>query len=129
MRIEKKLLNKYELKGPRYTSYPTINNFNDIDDIDDNDKKSLINMFTFFSRIKTQQPISLYVHIPFCSSLCYYCACNKIITQDNNQADIYLEYIQKEWDLYKNMFRSEIEINSLHFGGGSPTFLTDKQLK
>ncbi|MBT4571425.1 MAG: oxygen-independent coproporphyrinogen III oxidase [Nitrosomonadales bacterium] len=124
--IEKEILNKYEVKGPRYTSYPTINNFNDVLG---NENKSLTKMLKFFGHIKAQKPISLYVHIPFCDSLCYYCACNKIITKNKSHADIYLDYIQKEWELYKNIFHSEIEINSLHLGGGTPTFLTNEQLR
>jgi len=73
--------------------------------------------------------LSLYVHLPFCDTVCYYCACNKIATKDRSRADIYLDYLEKEVSLVRREFATQPEVSQLHLGGGTPTFLTNLQLE
>ncbi len=119
------LLRRFDLSGPRYTSYPTADRFVDAFTADD------------YVRALTQRrtgpaamtlPLSLYVHIPFCESLCYYCACNKIITKDHSRAQTYLRYLSQEIDLHIATIGRGQVVSQLHFGGGTPTFFTDDQL-
>ena len=74
-------------------------------------------------------PLSLYVHIPFCESLCYYCACNKIITKHHDRADVYLRYLSREIDLHTAQCGVGQVVSQLHLGGGTPTFLSDDGLR
>lgn len=116
--FDKNLINSLPSSGPRYTSYPTAdrfnNNFKEIDYI------NALNL-------KTNKNLSLYIHIPFCNVICYYCGCNKIITKDNSKSEIYIQYLKKELDLIKNYLPISNKIRQLHFGGGTPTFLTNEQ--
>lgn len=75
------------------------------------------------------KPLSLYAHLPFCNTVCYYCGCNKIITKDHSKADIYLDYLEKEVDMVVNELGQREKVVQLHFGGGTPTFLSDEQLE
>ncbi|NVK54883.1 MAG: oxygen-independent coproporphyrinogen III oxidase [Alteromonadaceae bacterium] len=111
------LLNKYNLNGPRYTSYPTALEFNE--SINDT---NLINA----AQTSPNGELSLYVHIPFCHSLCYYCGCNKIITRHTEKADRYLDYLAKEIVRRAPTF-NHYRVQQLHLGGGSPSFLSTKQ--
>lgn len=111
------LIAKYNINGPRYTSYPTA-----------------LALQAPFSEQQVQaalegseNPLSLYVHLPFCHELCYYCGCNKIVTRHQHKADIYLEALQQEMRLYKTRL-GERQCHNLHLGGGTPTFLTAQQL-
>ena len=119
------LLRRYDVPGPRYTSYPTADRFVEAFRADDyivalKQRKVL--------SATAVQPLSLYVHVPFCESLCYYCACNKIITKHHERAAIYLEYLERELDLHvQHLGRGQV-VSQLHFGGGSPTFLSDGEL-
>ena len=119
------LLRRYDVPGPRYTSYPTADRFVEAFRADDyivalKQRKVL--------SATAVQPLSLYVHVPFCESLCYYCACNKIITKHHERAAIYLEYLERELDLHvQHLGRGQV-VSQLHFGGGSPTFLSDEEL-
>ncbi|MDT0603844.1 oxygen-independent coproporphyrinogen III oxidase [Thalassotalea castellviae] len=112
------LLNKYNTSGPRYTSYPTALEFHD--DFSDQD---------FIKAIKNSpnRELSLYVHIPFCHSLCYYCGCNKVITRHRSKADTYLEYLAEEINARAELF-TEYTVKQLHWGGGTPSFLTHQQI-
>jgi oxygen-independent coproporphyrinogen III oxidase len=112
-----KLISKYNINGPRYTSYPTALALST--DFDPALVPSAINNCT--------DELSLYVHIPFCHKLCYYCGCNKVITRHQHKADIYLDALAREMALYTPLL-AEKSINQLHLGGGTPTFLTEVQL-
>ncbi len=112
------LLNKYNTSGPRYTSYPTALEFH-------HDFKHA----DFIQAIQgsANRDLSLYVHIPFCHTLCYYCGCNKVITRHRDKADTYLEYLAKEIALQAPLF-NEYTVKQLHWGGGTPSFLTHNQI-
>ena len=120
------LLRQYDVSGPRYTSYPTADRFVEAFSAED------------YSQALTQRrsgaaalalPLSLYVHIPFCESLCYYCACNKIITKHHDRAAEYLRYLAREVDLHTAQIGVGQTVSQLHLGGGSPTFLSDDELR
>ena len=106
----------YERHVPRYTSYPTAVEFADGD----------FNTPVLASLNTQHQHISLYIHIPFCQSLCNYCGCNKRITQDKSKADIYLDYLANEMRQISAVSPS-LKVSHIHYGGGSPSFLTQEQ--
>lgn len=116
--FDPQLLSKYNTSGPRYTSYPTALEFHDNFTHDD-----------FIEAVKhsSNRELSLYVHIPFCHTLCYYCGCNKVITRHRDKADTYLEYLAQEIALQAPLF-SDYKVKQLHWGGGTPSFLTHKQI-
>lgn len=118
------LIKKYNLSGPRYTSYPTAVVFND----DYRESQHKKNLMGYFEQSKTK-PLSLYFHIPFCDTLCFFCACNKIATKKRDKADIYLDYLEKEIIMQAALIPAERVVEQMHFGGGTPTFLTHPQLK
>jgi oxygen-independent coproporphyrinogen-3 oxidase len=112
------LIEKYNYSGPRYTSYPTALEFNE--------------EFTeadFVSAVanSTNESLSLYIHIPFCHMLCYYCGCNKIITRHQHKADQYLEFLAKEIKARAQLFKHQL-VTQMHWGGGTPTFLNKQQI-
>ena len=113
------LINKYNVSGPRYTSYPTALSLNE-----GYDKHDLINAV----ESSQSRSLSLYVHIPFCSQLCYYCGCNKIITRHQSKADTYIDFLAKEIAAQAPLFK-HYSVEQLHLGGGTPTFLTPQQMK
>lgn len=124
--ISESLIRQYDVSGPRYTSYPTADRF--------------VEAFTAEDYIQALEqrrsgasalalPLSLYVHIPFCESLCYYCACNKIITKHHDRATAYIKYLSREIDLHIQHMGVGQSVSQLHFGGGSPTFLSDDELR
>ena len=119
------LLRRFDVPGPRYTSFPTADRF--------------VEAFTAvdYAQALSQRrsgvaarslPLSIYVHIPFCESLCYYCACNKVITRHHERAAPYLRYLEREVELHTQQMGKGQAISQLHLGGGSPTFLTDEEL-
>ncbi|WP_293749479.1 oxygen-independent coproporphyrinogen III oxidase [uncultured Paraglaciecola sp.] len=116
--FEQKLLNKYDTSGPRYTSYPTALEFSDNFSNDE-----LIRA----GQSSSTKELSLYLHIPFCHSLCYYCGCNKIVTRHTAKADIYLDNLEKEILSRAQTFGTR-SIRQLHLGGGTPSFLSHAQL-
>lgn len=124
--ITPELLKQYDVPGPRYTSYPTADRF--------------VEAFgqREYGQALTQRregpaamnlPLSLYVHIPFCESLCYYCACNKIITRHHSKGATYLRYLAREVELHTEALGTSQPVSQLHLGGGSPTFLADDELR
>lgn len=119
------LLRKFDLNGPRYTSYPTADRFVEAF-TEDAYQEALGQRRVGVSA--SSLPLSLYVHIPFCESLCYFCACNKIITKHHDKADTYLRYLSREIGLHTAHLGSTPSVNQLHLGGGTPTFLNDEQL-
>jgi len=120
------LIQKYNIPGPRYTSYPTVP-FWDKNGIDLEDwKQSVIHTFNNSNDL---EGISLYIHLPFCESLCTFCACHKHITKRHEVEAPYLETVLKEWNLYCDLFDSRPKIREIHLGGGTPTFFSSDHLK
>ena len=117
------LLRKFDTPGPRYTSYPTADRF-----AADFGPTETVRILEALNRSGPSSPLSLYVHIPFCESLCYYCACNKIITRHHERAAGYLDALEKELALVVESLGTGRPVSQLHFGGGSPTFLSDAEL-
>jgi len=119
--FDTELIIRYGGRGPRYTSYPTALQFGDQLTADDYLQNALASN-------ATDVPLSLYVHIPFCHALCYYCGCNKIVT--NNQARVrqYLKNLYREIDMQAELFERKRKVEQLHFGGGTPTYLDARQL-
>ncbi|BCO27401.1 oxygen-independent coproporphyrinogen III oxidase [Rhodoferax lithotrophicus] len=124
--ISESLIRQYDVSGPRYTSYPTADRF--------------VEAFTSQDYIQALEqrrsgaaamvlPLSLYIHIPFCESLCYYCACNKIITKHHDRSAAYLKYLGREVDLHIQHMGVGQVVSQLHLGGGSPTFMSDSELR
>jgi oxygen-independent coproporphyrinogen-3 oxidase len=124
--ISESLIRQYDVSGPRYTSYPTADRFVEAFSADDY-IQALEQRRAGASALAL--PLSLYVHIPFCESLCYYCACNKIITKHHDRAQAYLRYLNREIDMHVRHMGAGQVISQLHFGGGSPTFLSDDELR
>ena len=111
------LIQKYNQSGPRYTSYPTALEFNESYQDED---------FKVAAARYPHKPLSLYVHIPFCHKLCYFCACNKIITRHQHKVDIYLDYLEKEIKYRSALFKQR-KVTQIHWGGGTPTYLNEEQ--
>ena len=120
------LLTRFDVPGPRYTSYPTADRF--VEAFSEADYIQALDQRREATRLKGQ-PLSLYVHIPFCESLCYYCACNKIITKHKDRAATYLRYLTREVELQVAHLGTGHSISQLHLGGGTPTFLSDDELR
>ncbi len=114
------LIKKYDQSGPRYTSYPTANNFSAFTQTQYEQQVALSN--------NRQGPISLYCHIPFCDTVCFYCGCNKVVTKDKTKAEVYLQALFKEIDMQSALFDKTRQVDQMHFGGGTPTFLSDEQI-
>lgn len=123
MRIERDLILRYSKQLPRYTSYPTALEFTP-QFTEHNWRNSLLS----YIESNKQPSLSLYCHIPFCRSLCYFCACNKIITKTRDEVRPYLTGIIKEIGLYSSMFGESASISQLHWGGGSPNFLNPAEI-
>lgn len=119
------LISKYNVAGPRYTSYPTVPYW-------ENDSFSLKkwkqNLIQSFQESNPEQGISLYIHLPFCESLCTFCGCNKRITKNHAVETPYLESILQEWKLYLELFEEKPLIKEIHLGGGTPTFFSPENL-
>lgn len=120
------LLRRFDVPGPRYTSYPTADRF--VEAFGQEDYILALEQRRTGSVAKAL-PLSLYVHIPFCESLCYYCACNKIITKHHDRAEVYLRYLSREIDLHTAHCGVGQVVSQLHLGGGTPTFLSDAGLR
>lgn len=121
--IPEDMLRQYDVAGPRYTSYPTADRF-----VPDFGELQYINALRSCRGGTPSAPLSLYAHIPFCQSLCYYCACNKIVTKHHARARRYLDYLKLELDRVVEHLGSGRSVSQLHLGGGTPTFLNDEEL-
>ena len=124
--MKSSLISKYNVPGPRYTSYPTVPYWNTKEFSLENWKKNVIRSFT---ESNAAEGISLYIHLPFCESLCTFCGCNKRITKNHAVETPYLESVLKEWLLYLEMFPERPIIKELHLGGGTPTFFSAENLR
>jgi oxygen-independent coproporphyrinogen-3 oxidase len=120
--ISAETLQRFDVPGPRYTSYPTADRFRD------GFSPADLELRLRGRATGTPRPLSLYVHIPFCESICYYCACNKIITRNHGHTEQYLDALENEMSLYVPQMGNARRVSQLHFGGGTPTFLTDEEL-
>ena len=116
------LINRYDKAGPRYTSYPTALELHE--GFGDEDYRQQIAKSN-----AAGGPLSLYFHIPFCDTVCFYCACNKIVTKNRKHAEPYLESLYKEISLLGALFDNQRVVNQLHWGGGTPTFLSFEQMQ
>jgi oxygen-independent coproporphyrinogen III oxidase len=117
------LLQRFDIPGPRYTSYPTADRF-----VDAFDSEAFAGWLGKRGESGGQIPLSLYVHLPFCNTVCYYCACNKVITKDHSRTAEYLQALAREVELIDARLTGPRQIEQLHFGGGTPTFLTNDEL-
>jgi len=121
--FDRPLVEKYDRPGPRYTSYPTAPQFHAA--FAEDDYRAAAERS---NRAETPKSLSVYVHIPFCKSLCYYCACNKIITHNTERAAEYLEWLKQEIRVQGALFDESRRMTQLHLGGGTPTYLSNAQL-
>jgi oxygen-independent coproporphyrinogen-3 oxidase len=118
------LIARLSRNGPRYTSYPTADRFTESFGYRD--------FLHAVADLRTRgggKPLSLYLHIPFCDTVCYYCACNKIVTKNREKAATYLAYLKREVEMQGRLFAGMNEVEQLHFGGGTPTYLSDAQME
>jgi oxygen-independent coproporphyrinogen-3 oxidase len=124
--MKNSLVNKYNVAGPRYTSYPTVPYWNTEMFSFEKWKETLIQSFI---ESNSSEGLSLYLHLPFCESLCTFCGCNKRITKRHEVESPYITAILKEWDLYCKLFNDKPKIKEIHLGGGTPTFFSTDNLK
>ncbi len=118
------LIRRFDVNGPRYTSYPTADRF--IEAFDADHYGAWLGKRTIGG---ISRPLSLYVHLPFCNTICYYCACNKIITKDHGRSAKYIKYLGKELALQASMLEGSHDVIQLHWGGGTPTFLSHDEMR
>lgn len=126
MKSVSSLVQKYNIPGPRYTSYPTVPYWKESTF---NASKWTESVKRSFNESNSEQGISLYIHLPFCESLCTFCGCNKRITKRHEVESPYIDSLLQEWQLYLQLFENRPIISELHFGGGTPTFFSPVQLK
>ncbi|MGI9527443.1 MAG: oxygen-independent coproporphyrinogen III oxidase [Weeksellaceae bacterium] len=124
--MNRQLINKYNIPGPRYTSYPTTPYWDEDTFTVEEWKRTLTQSY---SESNEKEGISIYIHLPFCESLCTFCACHKHITKRHSVEDDYIDTVIQEWDLYLNLFETKPIIKELHLGGGTPTFFSPENLK
>lgn len=120
LKFDPDLIRRHNVNGPRYTSYPTADQFRD-GEWTETYRQSIA--------VTDISSLSLYVHIPFCATICYYCACNKISTGNLKRADSYVQRLLREMELHSNLIDAPHRVEQLHFGGGTPTFLNDDQFE
>ena len=124
--MKSNLIQKYNIPGPRYTSYPTVPFWDKAGIAIEDWKNTLIKSF---AESNENEGISLYIHLPFCESLCTFCACHKKITKRHEVEQPYIETVLKEWDLYCDLFNERPKIREIHLGGGTPTFFSSDNLE
>lgn len=122
MKVDLDLIRKYNVPGPRYTSYPPATHFTD-----EVDKDAL--MESIRKNNETQRDLSLYYHLPFCESLCWFCGCTTVITKDHSRSENYLNHIYREMDLMREHLNPDRKVVQVHLGGGTPTFLQPDELR
>jgi oxygen-independent coproporphyrinogen-3 oxidase len=121
--FNKDLIRRYDTFGPRYTSYPTAVQFTSDFNADD-----YLKWVKCSNEDPIPAPISLYLHIPFCDTICYYCGCSKVITKDKSKATRYIELLKQEIKLQGALFAKDRLVTQIHWGGGTPTFLSDEEI-
>jgi oxygen-independent coproporphyrinogen-3 oxidase len=122
--VDQGLIRKYDVSGPRYTSYPTADRF--VEAFGASDCRHWLEKRNIGG---INKPLSVYVHLPFCDTICYYCACNKIITRDHGRSAKYIRYLDRELSLIGGLVDGDRRICQLHFGGGTPTFLSREEMR
>jgi oxygen-independent coproporphyrinogen-3 oxidase len=122
--FDPQLIRRFDVNGPRYTSYPTADRF-----VEAFDAGALKSWLAKRAIGGTSKPLSLYFHIPFCNTICYYCACNKIITKDHGRSAKYLTYLDKEIEIQAAALGGSRQVTQLHLGGGTPTFLSHDEMR
>jgi oxygen-independent coproporphyrinogen-3 oxidase len=122
--IDPVLIRKYDVSGPRYTSYPTADRF-----VEAFGEAELRQWLAKRNIGGITQPLSVYVHLPFCDTLCWYCACNKVVTRDHSKSAQYIKYLEKELALLATSLDGVQPIAQLHWGGGTPTFLEREEMQ
>lgn len=122
--FDRELIERCQTNAPRYTSYPTADRLN----LDFGSEEQIIQINEVFTE-EFDGPISLYIHIPFCNTLCLFCACTKIITNNRNKISEYLEYLEKEFAIYHKILQKKLKVVQLHFGGGSPSWLSIDEIR
>ena len=124
LQFDEAMLRKYDVSGPRYTSYPTAPQFTPAFD-----EAAYRAAARASNEPPIPKPLSIYAHIPFCRTLCFYCACNKIITGNDARAEDYLTYLEREIRSQSALFDRDRTVEQLHLGGGTPTYLSDSDLE
>ncbi|NMG74864.1 oxygen-independent coproporphyrinogen III oxidase [Aromatoleum diolicum] len=122
--FDQQLIRRFDINGPRYTSYPTADRF-----VEAFDARALRDWLAQRAVGGVSKPLSLYFHIPFCNTICYYCACNKIITKDHARSAKYLKYLDKEIEMQAAALGGSRQVTQLHLGGGTPTFLSHDEMR
>ena len=122
--FDPQLIRKFDINGPRYTSYPTADRF-----VEAFNAEALRAWLAKRAVGGVSKPLSLYFHIPFCNTICYYCACNKIITKDHGRSAKYLKYLAKEIEMQAACLEGSRQVTQLHLGGGTPTFLSHDEMR
>ena len=122
--FDPQLIRRFDINGPRYTSYPTADRF-----VEAFNAEALKDWLAKRAIGGVSKPLSLYFHIPFCNTICYYCACNKIITKDHGRSAKYLKYLAKEIEMQASCLGGSRQVTQLHLGGGTPTFLSHDELR
>jgi oxygen-independent coproporphyrinogen-3 oxidase len=121
--LDTALVRKYDGYGPRYTSYPTADRFHDRFTA-----ANYVDALQARNEAHATQPLSLYVHLPFCNTICFYCACNKVITKDHGRSAKYIRYLGREIGMISGMIEGGPKVEQLHWGGGTPTFLARDEM-
>jgi len=122
LKVDLSLVQKYNVPGPRYTSYPPATHFSD-----QVSREDLLAQMR--ANAQSERDLSLYFHLPFCWSLCWFCGCTTVITTEQKASERYIEYLKKELALAGKMLNRRRKVVQLHFGGGTPTFLTPDEIR
>ena len=122
--VDRDLITRYDRLGPRYTSYPTAMQFHEGFGCE-----QYVENAGLSNEDPVPAPLSLYFHLPFCNRVCYYCACNKIITKNRAHTEGYLADLKKEIELQSRLFDPDRVVEQLHWGGGTPTFFSCEQMQ
>ena len=117
------LIKRYDKAGPRYTSYPTAVQFHS-----GFAEQEYRRCAELSNKDNPQGPLSLYFHIPFCDTVCFYCGCNKVVTKDRSKAEVYLQHVYRELEMQSKLFADDRVVDQLHWGGGTPTFISHEQM-
>src|SRR5450830_1418475 len=125
--VSPELLRRFDVPGPRYTSYPTADRF--FEAYTEADYRQALDQRRGGGAAAMALSLSLYIHIPFCESLCYYCACNKVITKRHDRATSYLRYLTREVEMHIEHLGVGKNVSQLHLGGGTPTYMSDDELR